>query len=104
MPTLPKIGQTLGINVNRSLNHNYSSSHSKGCSLINLKEGDCVRMEAYLDSTPRTVQFFVNGHHTIPYPALIPSSVRIGCSVWGQGTLFRIDNISRFSQPTPFCH
>ncbi|KAK2941968.1 hypothetical protein BLNAU_23121 [Blattamonas nauphoetae] len=29
----------------------------------NLRNGDCVRMEVDMDSNPRTVQFFVNGHN-----------------------------------------
>ncbi|KAK2957329.1 hypothetical protein BLNAU_7707 [Blattamonas nauphoetae] len=106
---IPEIGEALGYGVKNSVSlsrhgslfFNTPSSHSvKGCTHI-LKEGDSVRMEVDLDSTPRTVQFFVNGEAGECCVSGIPSSVRIGFSLYGEGTSFRIDNISRLSQPTP---
>ncbi|KAK2957334.1 hypothetical protein BLNAU_7712 [Blattamonas nauphoetae] len=100
---VPKVGCALGNSVknsvglssNGNLNFNTPSSNSFEDCHSELKEGDCVRMEVDLDSTPRTVQFFVNGEAGRCYVSGIPSSVRIG------DTSFRIDNISRISQPTP---
>ncbi|KAK2951130.1 hypothetical protein BLNAU_13973 [Blattamonas nauphoetae] len=97
------INEILGRNVKNSvslcsfgdLSFNTPSSESyEDCHSV-LKEGDCVRMEVDLDSTPRTVQFFVNGWAGMCYMSGLPSSVRIGFSVAGKGTSFRINNISR---------
>ncbi|KAK2957327.1 hypothetical protein BLNAU_7705 [Blattamonas nauphoetae] len=106
---IPKVGEELGFNVNNSvglgsncnLYNNTPSSHTVHNCHSWLKEGDNVRMEVDLDSTPRTLQFFVNGKAGECYMSGIPSSVRIGFSVKYQGTSFRIDNISRLSHPTP---
>ncbi|KAK2946618.1 hypothetical protein BLNAU_18454 [Blattamonas nauphoetae] len=106
---LPEIGEELGYNVKNSIALNRlgwlylstPSSRSGQYCHSELKEGDCVRMEVDLDSTPRTVQFFVKGKAGRCYMSGIPSSVRIGFSVKGEGTSFRIDNISRLSRPTP---
>ncbi|KAK2957274.1 hypothetical protein BLNAU_7652 [Blattamonas nauphoetae] len=106
---IPKLGEQLGFNVNNSVSvdrsgylyfNTPSSNSSKDCTPI-LKDGVCVRMEVDLDSTPRTLQLFVNGEAGRCYISGIPSSVRIGFSVAGKGTSFRIDNIFRLSQPTP---
>ncbi|KAK2957280.1 hypothetical protein BLNAU_7658 [Blattamonas nauphoetae] len=106
---IPAVGEILGIHVKNSvgfstvghLTFNTPSSDSYRQSTFPQIEGDCVRMEVDLDSTPRTVQFFVNGEAFRFYISGIPSSVRIGCSVIYQGTSIRIDNISHISQPTP---
>ncbi|KAK2946026.1 hypothetical protein BLNAU_19037 [Blattamonas nauphoetae] len=106
---IPALGALLGSRVRNSvsLNNdgylNFSTTSSTLCSCYRseLAEGDCVRMEVDLDSTPRTLQFFVNGDAGWCYVSGIPSSVRIGTSVKGDGTSFRIDNISRLSHPTP---
>ncbi|KAK2952237.1 hypothetical protein BLNAU_12796 [Blattamonas nauphoetae] len=106
---IPEIDEVLGAGVKNSisldtsghLNINTPSSRSFLPSHFRLKEGVCVRMEVDLDSTPRKVQFFVNGEAGRRYVSGIPSSVRIGFSVWREGISFRIDNISRLSQPTP---
>ncbi|KAK2951089.1 hypothetical protein BLNAU_13932 [Blattamonas nauphoetae] len=81
-----KLGEELGDNVNYSV-----GLSSNGNLWVNtpslyscedchswLKEGDNVRMEVDLDSTHRTVQFFVNGEAGRCYMSGIPSSVRIG--------------------------
>ncbi|KAK2946610.1 hypothetical protein BLNAU_18446 [Blattamonas nauphoetae] len=102
-------GKALGWNVNNSvglstdgnLNFNASSSFSYKRCHPRQDEGDCVRMEIDLNSTPRTVQFFVNGEAGRFYVSGIPSSVRIGFSIFEKQTSFRIDNISRLSRPTP---
>ncbi|KAK2952215.1 hypothetical protein BLNAU_12774 [Blattamonas nauphoetae] len=107
---IPKVDEILGSKVKNSaslcsfgnLFFNTPSSQSYRYCTNLLHEGDCVRMEVDLDSTPRTVQFFVNGEVGWFYVSGIPSSVRIGVSVLFQGSSLRIDNISRLSQPTPF--
>ncbi|KAK2949950.1 hypothetical protein BLNAU_15092 [Blattamonas nauphoetae] len=106
---IPKIGEILGYNVKNSVALNTDgtlwvntpSSDSYHDCHPDLEEGDCVRMEVDLDSTPRTVQFFVNGEAVKYYVSGIPSSVQIGFSIYSQRTAFRIDNISRLPQPTP---
>ncbi|KAK2946919.1 putative Protein kinase domain containing protein [Blattamonas nauphoetae] len=106
---LPQVGELLGNKVKNSISLNRSgslwvktpSSHSlQDCHTV-LREGDSVRMEVDLSSTPRTVQFFVNGEAGECYMSGIPSSVRIGSSIRGGGGSFRIDSISRLSQPSP---
>ncbi|KAK2955700.1 hypothetical protein BLNAU_9390 [Blattamonas nauphoetae] len=106
---LPILNSCIGHNVSNSvgldtygyLSYNTPSSDSQWPNLSNLEEGDCVRMEVDLDSTPRTVQFFKNGEAGRCYMSGIPSSVRIGLSVQGYQLSIRIDNISRPSKPTP---
>ncbi|KAK2957322.1 hypothetical protein BLNAU_7700 [Blattamonas nauphoetae] len=106
---IPKLGEQLGFNVNNSVGLNSfgvlwintpSSGSGQACS-SRLDEGVCVRMEVDHDSTPRTVQFFVNGEAGRYSVSGIPSSVRIGFSASHAGTSFRIDNIFRLSRPTP---
>ncbi|KAK2942063.1 hypothetical protein BLNAU_9989 [Blattamonas nauphoetae] len=81
---IPEVGESIG-----------TFCHSK------LKEGDCVRMEVEMDSNPRTLQFFVNGESGRCFVSGLPRSVRIGFSVFGQGTSFRIDRIAEQQRPTP---
>ncbi|KAK2941962.1 hypothetical protein BLNAU_23115 [Blattamonas nauphoetae] len=110
---IPEFGETLGLGVEDSLSlnslsgklyHNTPSSghryRSESCHSY-LNEGDCVRMEVDMDSTPRTVQFFVNGERGEHFVSGLPPSVRIGFTLFGQGTSFRIDRIARQPQPTP---
>ncbi|KAK2952896.1 hypothetical protein BLNAU_12217 [Blattamonas nauphoetae] len=110
---VPKLGDALGYIVKDSLSsfsfngglyrntpstghqYRFDSCHSY------LKEGDCVRMEVDMESTPRTVLFFVNGESGRCFVSGIPRSVRIGFSVSGQGTSFRIDRIAKQQRPTP---
>ncbi|KAK2950088.1 hypothetical protein BLNAU_15010 [Blattamonas nauphoetae] len=107
--SIPKLGEGLGTSVDYSvglnrygvLNVNTPSSGSDQYYHSDLLEGDCIRMEVDLDSTPRTVQFFVNSKTMKCYVSGIPSSVRIGFCVHEEETSFRIDNISRLSRPTP---
>ncbi|KAK2957321.1 hypothetical protein BLNAU_7699 [Blattamonas nauphoetae] len=83
---IPAVGEILGTFVRKSvslsrfghLHFNTPSSVSLDHCHSDLKEGDCVRMEVDLDSTPGTVQFFVNGEAGERYVSGIPSSVRIG--------------------------
>ncbi|KAK2946024.1 hypothetical protein BLNAU_19035 [Blattamonas nauphoetae] len=106
---IPKVDEILGSRVKNSASldrYGYlwfttPADHFNDYCQSVLNEGDCVRMEVDLDSTPRTLQFFVNGEAGWCYVSGIPLSVRIGSSVCVQGTSFRIDNISRLSQPTP---
>ncbi|KAK2952255.1 hypothetical protein BLNAU_12814 [Blattamonas nauphoetae] len=84
--SIPKIGEILGYNVKNSvglslngyLYFNTPSSNSYYDCHPFLKEGDCVRIEVDLDSTPRTMHLFVNGQALQCYMSGIPSSVRIG--------------------------
>ncbi|KAK2952268.1 hypothetical protein BLNAU_12827 [Blattamonas nauphoetae] len=66
---IPKISEVFGLNIKNSVCfcrngqiwvNTPSSSRGERCS-PDLYTGACVRMEVDLDSTPRTVQFFVNG-------------------------------------------
>ncbi|KAK2950084.1 hypothetical protein BLNAU_15006 [Blattamonas nauphoetae] len=94
---IPAVGEDLGCVVKNSVGlDRYGQLWFKTPS----PEGDCVRMEVDLDSTPRTLQFFVNDKAGRSYMSGIPSSVRIGFSVMGEGASFRIDNIFRLSRPT----
>ncbi|KAK2956494.1 hypothetical protein BLNAU_8548 [Blattamonas nauphoetae] len=105
---LPQEKQNLGCDVKNSiglhkfgsLHYNTPSSNTYEYCHSSLKEGDCIQMEVDLFSTPRTVQFFVNGVYGEHYLSGIPSSVRIGFSGWGPGTSFRIDEIARLSRPS----
>ncbi|KAK2946602.1 hypothetical protein BLNAU_18438 [Blattamonas nauphoetae] len=92
---------SVGLSPDGSLYYNTPSSDSFRRSNFPQIEGDCVRMEVDLDSTLRTLQFFVNGEAGERYMSGIPSSVRIGFSAKYQGISFRIDNVSRLSRPTP---
>ncbi|KAK2957264.1 hypothetical protein BLNAU_7858 [Blattamonas nauphoetae] len=61
----PNVNESLGDSVGLST-HGYISIKTPSSFPIQschsrLKEFDCIRMEVDLDSTPRTVQFFVNG-------------------------------------------
>ncbi|KAK2944797.1 putative Mitogen-activated protein kinase kinase kinase 5 [Blattamonas nauphoetae] len=106
---VPKIGESLGSQVPSSVSlsekgrllFNTPSSHSSRSAHPPLKNGDRVRIEVDLESTPRKVLFLVNGETGRSFVSGIPSSVRIGFSVLGIGTSLRIDNISRLSRPTP---
>ncbi|KAK2942437.1 hypothetical protein BLNAU_22670 [Blattamonas nauphoetae] len=110
---VPKLGEVLGYNVKDSLSltsstgnlsHNTPSTgyspqfefcHSE------LREGDCVRMEVDMKSNPQIVQFFVNGESGRSFVTGLPRSVRLGFTVDGLGTSFRIDRIAHQTQPTP---
>ncbi|KAK2946702.1 putative Protein kinase domain containing protein [Blattamonas nauphoetae] len=106
---LPNIGESIGYDVANSVSINrYGRLYCYSPSFRSLenccpgpKDGDCIRMEVDLDSTPRTVQFFLNGRAGYCFVSGIPSSVRIGFSVGATGTSFRIDRISRLSKRAP---
>ncbi|KAK2948812.1 hypothetical protein BLNAU_16262 [Blattamonas nauphoetae] len=103
-------GDRLGVETKNSVSLNSrgrlcsntptSSSSSQICHSI-LNDGDCVRIICDFESSPRTVQFFVNGKTGRSYMSGIPSSVKIGFSAPESGTSFRIDNISRLSHSIP---
>ncbi|KAK2954506.1 hypothetical protein BLNAU_10526 [Blattamonas nauphoetae] len=95
------IENSLGLHTNGSLQFNIPSSRANESCFNVVNEGDCVRMEVDMDSTPRTVQFKVNGEAGRYFMSGIPSSIRIGFSTCAAGSSIRIDNISRLSQPTP---
>ncbi|KAK2951096.1 hypothetical protein BLNAU_13939 [Blattamonas nauphoetae] len=69
---------SIGLNKSGYVKFNTPSETSYVICHSELNEGDCIRMEVDLDSTPRTVQFFVNGKAGECYMSGIPSSVRIG--------------------------
>ncbi|KAK2945822.1 hypothetical protein BLNAU_19247 [Blattamonas nauphoetae] len=54
-----------------------------------------------MDSTPRTVQFFVNGKTGKSYVSGIPESVRLGFSADVMGTSLQIASIVHSTRPTP---
>ncbi|KAK2942435.1 hypothetical protein BLNAU_22668 [Blattamonas nauphoetae] len=66
-----------------------------------MRDGDCVRMEVDMDSTPRTVQFFVNGESGECFVSGLPLSVRIAFTVSVVETFLRIDRIAQQERPTP---
>ncbi|KAK2952897.1 hypothetical protein BLNAU_12218 [Blattamonas nauphoetae] len=96
---VPKTGATLGWDVEDSLSltsmrgslgsnppSTLHSPHFEPCH-SELREGDCVRIEVDMKSTPGTVQFFVNGESGRCYMSGLPPSVRIGFTLFGQGNL-----------------
>ncbi|KAK2952859.1 hypothetical protein BLNAU_12180 [Blattamonas nauphoetae] len=103
---VPKLGENLVWNVQNSVS--LSSCYGSLCSNtpstghrpsitschLFLKEGDCVRIEVDMESTPRKVHFFVNGKSGNYFVSDLPPSVRIGFTVDGLGTSFRIDRIA----------
>ncbi|KAK2947527.1 hypothetical protein BLNAU_17547 [Blattamonas nauphoetae] len=66
-----------------------------------ISKNDRVVMEVNMDSTPRTVQFFVNGKAGKCYVSGIPESVRIGFSADVMGTSLQIATIVHSTQATP---
>ncbi|KAK2954857.1 hypothetical protein BLNAU_10187 [Blattamonas nauphoetae] len=76
--TVPQLGQVLGKDVKSR-----------------------VVMEVNMDSTPRTVQFFVNGKAIKRYVSEIPESVRIGFSADVMGTSVQITSLFHSTQATP---
>ncbi|KAK2945101.1 hypothetical protein BLNAU_19950 [Blattamonas nauphoetae] len=80
---IPAIGEILGSHVKNSVClatygqlwlKTRSSGSGRSCHSV-MNEGDCVRMEVDLDSTPRTLQFFVNGEAGECYIGSIRSDV-----------------------------
>ncbi|KAK2956352.1 hypothetical protein BLNAU_8719 [Blattamonas nauphoetae] len=59
-----------------------------------LKAGDVVVMEVNMESTPRTVQFFVNGKAGKCYASELPESLSVMLMAFGEGTSFRLNSIS----------
>ncbi|KAK2949360.1 hypothetical protein BLNAU_15740 [Blattamonas nauphoetae] len=110
---VPKLRETVGCDVQDSVSLSsingklYSLTpsrpfqHSAKVHHYKPKEGDCVRMEVDMDSTPRRLQFFVNGQQGRFLVSGLPPSVKIGFTVWIAGTSIRIDRIVKLTQPTP---
>ncbi|KAK2944805.1 hypothetical protein BLNAU_20278 [Blattamonas nauphoetae] len=71
------VDHSVGLNRYGILRFNTPLSQSEQECHSDLKEGDCIRMELNLSSTPRTVQFFLNGEAGMCYASGIPSSVRV---------------------------
>ncbi|KAK2961588.1 hypothetical protein BLNAU_3386 [Blattamonas nauphoetae] len=110
---LPERGKCLGFEVKNSLFLESSTgrlwfntpatedeSRTESCH-TSLNEGDCVRMEVDMESSPRTIQFFVNGETGRYFVSGLPPSVRIGVSACIPGTSFRIDRINHLKHATP---
>ncbi|KAK2954860.1 hypothetical protein BLNAU_10190 [Blattamonas nauphoetae] len=83
---VPQLGQVLGKDVKNSFGLSTSSGNLLLFNQI-LLEAEChfnvskkarIVMEVNMDSTPRTVQFFVNGKALERYVSEIPESVRFG--------------------------
>ncbi|KAK2961561.1 hypothetical protein BLNAU_3359 [Blattamonas nauphoetae] len=110
---IPELDEAIGTKVKNSI----SLSASHGCIASNtpsthnstawdlchskMNEGDCIRIELDMDSSPRTVQFFVNGQRGLSFVSGLPRSIRVGFSVFVQGTSFRIDRITTQIRSTP---
>ncbi|KAK2951399.1 putative Membrane-associated tyrosine- and threonine-specific cdc2-inhibitory kinase [Blattamonas nauphoetae] len=103
---IPEIGYRVGCYLDNSAGLSYygylwSSSHSSKECFPYLSQGDSIRMEVDLNSTPRTLQFFVNEKAGKYFMSGIPSSVRIGFSIQHENSSIRIDNLLRLPRPTP---
>ncbi|KAK2942506.1 hypothetical protein BLNAU_22586 [Blattamonas nauphoetae] len=105
---VPRLGRVLGKNIKHSVSLTTSSEESNYLTQIKLDE-ECnghlskkarVVMEVNMDSTPRTVQFFVNGKVQKCYVSGIPETVRIGFSADVMGTSLQITSIIHCTRPT----
>ncbi|KAK2940663.1 hypothetical protein BLNAU_24428 [Blattamonas nauphoetae] len=107
--TVPQLGRVLGKNVKHSVG--LSTTNDKLCvfrkvkvdksSSCSLSNQDRLVMEVNMVSSPRTVQFFVNGKAGKCYVSGIPESVRIGFSADVMGTSLEIVSIIHSTQATP---
>ncbi|KAK2943741.1 hypothetical protein BLNAU_21344 [Blattamonas nauphoetae] len=104
---VPQLGDALGKDVNNSVCLE-PDGNIRICTQTRLigyhssfSKSDRIVMEVNMDSTPRTVQFFVNGKACQRYVSGIPESVRIGFSAHMLGTSLEITNIVHSTQPTP---
>ncbi|KAK2944750.1 putative Mitogen-activated protein kinase kinase 2 [Blattamonas nauphoetae] len=100
---VPDLGQTLdsvGLSTSGDINV-FNQIKLETFASWPLSEKDRVVVEVNMDSTPRTVQFFVNGKTIGRYVSGIPDSVRIGFSADVMGTSLQITSIVRSTQPTP---
>ncbi|KAK2959416.1 hypothetical protein BLNAU_5725 [Blattamonas nauphoetae] len=66
-----------------------------------LEEGDIIRVEVDMDSTPRVAQFFVNGKAGSAYVSHLPSSVRLAWQANLHQTRVRLLDISKLTHATP---
>ncbi|KAK2946168.1 hypothetical protein BLNAU_18912 [Blattamonas nauphoetae] len=107
---VPHLGRVLGENVKHSIGftailgklHVYSRSKlEKDFRYSWMYNKTRIVMEVNMDSTPRTVQFFINGKAGKCYVSGIPESVRIGFSADVMGTSLQNTNIIHSTQPTP---
>ncbi|KAK2955401.1 hypothetical protein BLNAU_9629 [Blattamonas nauphoetae] len=113
---VPRLGRVLGEHVKRSVGlstslHRIEDGHIRYLFVLNRTELKGIHsdtetisrvvMEVNMDSTPRTVQFFVNGKAGKCYVSGIPESVRIGFSADVMGTSVQITSIIHCTQPTP---
>ncbi|KAK2959779.1 putative serine/threonine protein kinase [Blattamonas nauphoetae] len=107
---VPRLGRTLGENVKHSVGLSATKEQLNVFTLSSLTEDfsqhiltnhDRIVMEVNMDSSPRTVQFFVNGKAGKCYVSGIPESVRIGFSADAKGTSLEIACIIHSTQPTP---
>ncbi|KAK2942008.1 putative Cyclin-dependent kinase 2 [Blattamonas nauphoetae] len=106
---VPRLGRVLGKNLKHSIGFTTSSEVRNFLTQIRLDEGSdgCLTkkarivMEVNMDSTPRTVQFFVNGKAGTYYVSGIPESVRIGFSADVMGTSVQIASIIHSTLATP---
>ncbi|KAK2958009.1 putative NEK kinase [Blattamonas nauphoetae] len=110
---VPSHGQdSVGLSSGGKL-HVFSQIQLADSCCSSLSMNDRVVMEVNMDSTPRTVQFFVNGKCTDSYVSGIPESVRIGVcrssfrfsvvqfSADVIGTSLQITSIVHSTQATP---
>ncbi|KAK2956807.1 hypothetical protein BLNAU_8260 [Blattamonas nauphoetae] len=107
---VPHLGLVLGEDVADSMSLSTVKGHlhvfhksklEEDCHSSDPKNKDRFVMEVNMDSTPRTVQFFVNGQAGQCYVSGIPESVRIGFSADVMGTSLEITSIIHSTQATP---
>ncbi|KAK2946170.1 hypothetical protein BLNAU_18914 [Blattamonas nauphoetae] len=108
--TVPRLGLVLGKDVKDSIALS-TSGDVHVFNKIKLKEYcsdpskmNRIVMEVNMDSTPRTVQFFINGQVGQCYVSGIPESVRIGFSADVMGTSLQIASIIHSTQATPIAN
>ncbi|KAK2950356.1 putative CAMK family protein kinase [Blattamonas nauphoetae] len=107
---VPQLGRVLGTNVKRSVSYSSSKGRIQAFNQVKLEERcsdslskkDRIVMEVNMDSTPRTLQFFVNGKAGQSYVSGIPESVRIGFSADVMGTSLEVISIVHSTQASPF--
>ncbi|KAA6369285.1 MAG: hypothetical protein EZS28_035189 [Streblomastix strix] len=62
------------------------------------KTGDCVTLELNMDSSPRTLTFFVNDEEQPNYATNIPAAVR--AVLWCKDNAFKVTKFEALSAPT----
>ncbi|KAK2941189.1 hypothetical protein BLNAU_23903 [Blattamonas nauphoetae] len=92
---------SIGISSNGSFTHQPIANLSLTPEPAELKEGDEIRIEIDNTSNEGTALFFVNGKPQRYYFSEIPSPVRFGFSLFGQGTAVQVNDITHHYAASP---